>query len=140
MSPLYNSQAVAGGQLQSIWPGSPVDALLFSAETPATGAASLAVAITPKTASGGQQTVSIQFECPAAGIGAGVFQIQASDLDAAANYTSINFGGATPGQVVNASLNASGVARVELQTAARFLRVLCVTTPGVNVTVRVRQH
>lgn len=142
MSPLYNSQVVAGGQLPSAWPGSPVDILLFNGETPTAGQASIAFAITPKTASGGQQTLSFQFECPG-GIGSGVFQIQDSDgppSATGAEFNSINFGGATPGVVNSSTVNASGTARVELQTAARFARVLCITAPGAAITVRGRQH
>lgn len=139
MSPLYNSQALGGGQLASAWPGMPVDILLFNGETPAAGQASIAFALTPKTASAGPQTVSLQFECPG-GIGSGVFQIQDADNDVAADYCSINFGGASPGVVNSTTVNASGTARVELQTAARFVRVLCVTAPGAAITVRGRQH
>ncbi len=63
-------------------------------------------------------TITVRAECPL-GMGAGVFQIQDSDVDVAADYCSINFGGATPGEVVNANLAASGVARVELNLALR---------------------
>ena len=135
--PAYGSQATSGGQLTIIAPGDPASVNLFSAEIPVAGAASIAVAIAPKTASGGQQTVSLEFSCPG-GIGAGVFQIQDADVDAAANYCSINFGGATPGTIATANMNASGVSRVELITAARFLRVLCTTAPGAAITVRAR--
>lgn len=141
MSPTYNSQLLSNSPLVQIAPGDiPGQYKLFDNEIPATGQASIACAIQPKPANSGPTTISLQFEGPAAGIGAGVFQVQDADVDVAGDYTSINFGGATPGQVVNANLNASGVARVELQTAARFLRVLCVTTPGVAVTVRARQQ
>ena len=64
-------------------------------------------------------------------------RLQTEDFDAAAEYTSIPFGGATPGVVNAASMNAGGVARVELIVRARFLRVLCTTAPGNPVTVTV---
>jgi hypothetical protein len=140
--PLFNSQLTSNSPLQMIAPGDPAGVVLFNAETPANGQASIAVAIQPRTASSGPTTVSLQFECPL-GLGAGVFQIQDSDgptLTEASNFTSINFGGGTPGQVVLANMNASGVSRVELQTAARGLRVLCVTAPGNPITVRARQQ
>lgn len=139
--PAYNSQATSNSPLQSVSPSDPpgVAPLLFNAETPASGTASIAVAIAPRAPfGGGTPTVTVQLECPL-GIGSGVFQIQDADVDSAADYTSINFNSATPGQITTASVNASGVARVELLVAARFLRVLCVTVPGNPVTVRVGQ-
>lgn len=136
--PAYNSQALAGGNLQSISPGQGT-AVVFNAETPASGVASVACAIQAHSVSSGPQLVSVQFECPG-GIGSGVFQIQDASEDVAADYCSINFNSATPGQVVTGNMNASGVARVELQVAARFLRILCVTTPGAAITVRIQAH
>lgn len=133
--PLYNSQAATNSQLQSVFPSSPIPAIVFNAETPANGQKSLAVAIHPRP-DGGPRTVSVQLECPA-GIGAGVFQIQDSDVDTDGDYDSLAFGGANPGQIVAANLNASGVGRVELQVQAKFLRILCVTAPGNPVTVRI---
>lgn len=137
--PAYNSQAVSNSPLQMIAKGDPASVLLFNAETPATGAASIAVALQPSNVGSGGTAVSIQLECTG-GIGSGVFQIQDSDVDVAADYTSINFGGATPGVINSSTVNASGVARIELTVVARFLRVLCTTTPGAAVTVRVRQN
>jgi hypothetical protein len=139
MSPLYNSQTISNSPLLMIALGDPNGVDLFLAETPSAGQASLAVAIQPRTASSGPTTVSLVFECPG-GIGSGVFQIQDADEDEAAGYDSINFGGATPGTVASANMNASGVARVELQVAARFLRVLCTTAPGAATTVSARQQ
>lgn len=139
--PLYNSQAVANSPLQSISPGDPpsVAPLLFNAETPAAGQKSIAVAIVPRLPfGGGPATLTIQLECPL-GIGSGVFQVQDADVDNDASYDSINFGGATPGQITSTSVNASGTARVELTTAARFARVACITAPSNPVTVRVGQ-
>jgi len=136
MSPAYNSQAVYNGQLQAVFQGQPNPAVVLNNETPAAGQASLAVAIAAPTPSGYLSSVPVQFECPL-GIGAGVFQIQDSDVDVAADYTSINFGGATPGQITSGSVNANGVARVELVVKARFLRILCVTAPSNPVTVRI---
>lgn len=138
MSPAYNSQALSGGNLQSIAPGQGT-AVVWSAETPLSGVASIACVIRAKDVSGGPQLISVQLECPG-GIGSGVFQIQDAGEDAAGDYCSINFGGATPGQITSASVNASGVARVELQVACRFVRLLCVTTPGAAVTVRIQAH
>jgi len=141
MSPLYNSQALSNSPLEMVPVGSPAGAVLFNAETPGNGQASIAKAIQSKTVSGGQQSLSFQFECPL-GLGGGVFQIQACDfMDVAgANFNSEGFGGANPGQVVLANMNASGVGRVELTINARFVRILCVTAPGNPVTVRVHQE
>jgi hypothetical protein len=139
MSPLYNSQVATNSPLGMVAPGDPASQLLFNNETPVAGQASIAFAIQPRTISGGLTELSFQLECPN-GLGAGVFQLQDADVDAAANYDSINFGGATPGQISLANLNASGVGRVELQTAARFVRALCITAPGAAVTLRVRQQ
>jgi hypothetical protein len=139
MSPLYNSQVTSNSPLQMIAPGDPASVNLFNVETPVAGQSSIAVAIQPRTASSGPTTVSLEFSCPG-GIGAGVFQIQDADVDADANYTSINFGGNSPGTIATANMNASGVTRVELQTAARFLRVKCTTAPGAAITVRARQQ
>lgn len=138
MSPAYNSQATSNSPLQMIAAGDANPALLFNNEIPASGEASIAVAVQANTANAdGGAYVSIQLECPG-GIGAGVFQIQDSDIcdTAGEDFTSINFNGATPGQITSANVNASGTARIELLTKARFIRVLCVTAPGAAVTVR----
>lgn len=134
--PPYGSQAISNSQLQAVMPDQVVPAVLLSAEIPGVGAASLACALASRMASGQLTPVSVRFSCPL-GIGAGVFQVQDADFDAAAEYTSIPFGGATPGVVNAASMNAGGVARVELIVRARFLRVLCTTAPGNPVTVTV---
>jgi hypothetical protein len=136
MSPAYNSQLVSNSPLQSIGQDAVVPVLVFSAETPVAGEASLAVAIQPRTASGGPAFVTVQLECPL-GIGSGAFQVQDADVDAASAYDSINFGGASPGSIATGNLNASGTGRVELQVAAKFLRILCTTAPSNPVTVRV---
>jgi hypothetical protein len=137
--PAYGTQGPFG--LTSVQSGDVKPTVLFNAEIPAAGlagVASVAVALAP-IVGGGAKQVSVQFECPG-GIGAGVFQIQDADIDAAANYDSIPFGGSNPGQVAAANMNASGVARVELSVLGNFLRVLCVTQPGAAITVRVNAH
>jgi hypothetical protein len=138
MSPLYNSQVLTNTPLQSVGKGDAVLPLLFSAETPLAGQASLAVALQPSTVSSGPEQFAIELRCPG-GIGAGVFQIQDADTyDATGtNFTSINFNGLVPGQIDSTSVNASGTARVELTARARFVRLLCVTAPGAAVTVTV---
>lgn len=136
MSPAYNSQVATNSPLVAVAPDQLVPATLLNAEIPVAGSASLACALMPRTPTGQLTPVAVRFSCPL-GIGAGVFQIQDADFDAAAEYTSINFGGATPGVVNSTSVNASGVARVELIIRARFLRVLCVTAPSNPVTVTV---
>jgi hypothetical protein len=137
--PVYGSQTTTNSPLGSIMPGDKDSQLLFNNEIPGSGQASIAVAIAPRPFSNGPASVSLQFECPG-GIGSGVFQIQDADVDAAANYTSIGFGGANPGTVASANMNTSGVARVELIVSGRFLRVLCTTAPGAAITVRARQQ
>lgn len=134
--PSYNSQAATNTPLTAIWDGMPVPAVVFNAETPAAGAKSIAVALQSRLPNAPLKPVAIQLECPL-GLGAGVFQIQDSDVDTDADYTSIGFNGANPGQIVLANVNANGVARVELILQARFLRILCVTAPGNPVTIRV---
>lgn len=135
--PAYGSQATSNSQLQCISGEDVLPVTLLNAETPIALQASIAVAIKPKTASGGPMRVSVVFKCPG-GMGAGVFQIQEADQDLSAlDYTSINFGGATPGTVVAGSFNAGGTAKVTLDIRARFLRVLCTTAPGAAVTVQV---
>jgi hypothetical protein len=114
----------------------PVPAIVLNAETPAAGAKSIAVALQSRLPNAPLKPVAVQLECPL-GLGAGVFQIQDSDVDTDADFTSIAFGGAQPGQITIASVNANGVARVELVLQARFLRILCVTAPGNPVTIRV---
>ena len=136
MSPAYGSQAATNSPLQAVMPDQLVPVAVFSAETPASGEASLAVALAPHGGPGQLTPVSVQFSCPL-GIGAGVFQIQDADNDVAADYCSINFGSGTPGQVTSTNVNASGVARVELIVRGRFLRVLCVTAPSNPITVTV---
>jgi hypothetical protein len=137
--PPYGSQTTSNTPLGSIMPGDKDGQLLFNNEIPSSAQASLAVAIAQRPLPNGPASVSVQFECPG-GIGSGVFQIQDADLDVAGDYTSIGFGGANPGTVATANMNASGVARVELLVSARFLRVLCATAPGAAITVRVRQQ
>lgn len=134
MSPLYNSQAATNSPLVAVMPDQVVPVTLFAAETPASGAASIAAAIAARHPEAGLQPVAFRFSCPL-GIGAGVFQIQDADFDAAGEYDSVNFGGATPGQIAAANMNASGVARVELTIRGRFVRVLCVTAPSNPITV-----
>lgn len=136
MSPAYNSQAASNSPLQSVARDQAVPATLLNAETPANGVASLAVALMPATASGQLTPVAVRFSC-ALGMGAGVFQIQDADFDAAAEYDSIGFNSANPGQVTSSNFNASGTARVELLVRGRFLRVLCVTSPSNPITVTV---
>lgn len=134
--PPYGSQAISNSQLQAVMPDQVIPATLLSAEIPGIGAASLACALASRMASAQLTPVSVRFSCPL-GIGAGVFQIQDADFDAAAEYDSIPFGGATPGVVNSTTVNASGVARVELIVRARFLRVLCTAAPSNPVTVTV---
>lgn len=134
MSPAYNSQVATNSPLVAITHDQVVPVTLFSAETPVAGEASLAAAVMPRAQSGGLTPVAFRFSCPA-GIGAGVFQIQDADVDAAAEYDSINFGGASPGVVNAAAMNASGVTRVELLIRGKFVRVLCTTAPSNPITV-----
>lgn len=135
--PAYGSQLASNSPLLALDAGQAVPVVLLNAETPVAGAASLACTIPARTASGGLQPVAVRFSCPL-GIGAGVFQIQDADVDAAAEYGSIGFNGATPGTVASANFIApSTTARVELVLRAKFLRVLCVTAPGNPVTVTV---
>jgi hypothetical protein len=136
MSPAYGSQITSNSPLVSVTRDQIVPAVLLSAETPPANAASLAVALMPTTPTGQLTPVSVRFSCPL-GLGAGMFQIQTADFDAAAEYTSENFNGGTPGTVAAANLNASGVGRVELIIRAKFLRVLCTTAPTNPVTVTV---
>ena len=136
MSPAYGSQAATNSPLVAVMPDQTVPVTLLNAETPANGSASLACALAARTPNSQLTPVSVRFSCPL-GIGAGVFQIQDADFDAAGEYDSIAFGGANPGQVAAAQMNAAGVARVELIIRARFLRVLCVTAPGNPITVTV---
>lgn len=141
MAPAYNSQALSNSPLEVLAIGNPSAGDFYVNETPASGSASIAKAVQAKTVSSGPSSVSIMFECPA-GVGAGVFQIQDTDfLDVAgANFNSINFGGATPGQITLANFNASGVCRVELSPfVGRFIRILCVTAPSNPISVRGRQ-
>lgn len=141
--PLYGSQATSNSPLVAAAIDQAVPVTLLNAETPVAGAASLACALPARSASGGLQPVAVRFSCPL-GFGAGVFQIQDADIDAAVEYTSIGFNGANPGTVTSGSFNGSGaggagsgVARVELLLRGKFLRVLCVTAPGNPVTVTV---
>jgi hypothetical protein len=136
MSPAYGSQVTSNSPLQAVTPDQVVPATLFSAETPVAAEASLAVALMPRTPTGQLTPVAVRFSCPG-GVGAGVFQIQTADFDAAAEYVSEPFNGASPGTVAAANFNANGVARVELIVRARFLRVLCTTAPSNPVTVTV---
>jgi hypothetical protein len=139
MSPAYNSQLVSNSPLQSIGQDAVVPVLVFSAETPVAGEASLAVAIQPRTASGGPAFVTVQLECPL-GISTGSFQVQDADVDVATAYDSISFGGASPGVIATGNLNASGTGRVELQVEGRFLRLLCIVAPANPVTARILLH
>jgi len=132
--PLYGSQATTNSPLQAVRDDQVVPVTFFSAETPAAGQASIAAGLMPATPDGQLGPVAFRFSCPL-GIGAGVFQIQDADVDAAGEYDSISFGGASPGTVASANMNASGVARVELILRARFVRILCVTAPSNPVTV-----
>jgi hypothetical protein len=137
--PAYGSQLTSNSPLVAVTPDQTVPATLLNAETPAAGAASIAVALMARTANAeGLRAVAVRFSCPL-GIGAGVFQIQDADfVDAAgADFDSINFGGATPGVVNSSVMNASGVSRVELLLRGRFLRVLCTTAPSNPITVTV---
>jgi hypothetical protein len=134
--PAYGSQATSNSPLVAVMPDQAVPVTLLNAEIPATGAASLACALASRNPTGQLTPVSVRFACPG-GIGAGVFQIQDADFDAAADYCSINFGAGTPGQIAAGNMNASGTCRVELIVRGRFLRVLCVTTPGAAITVTV---
>lgn len=136
MSPAYNSQTLSNSPLQAVMPDQVVPAVLLNAETPAGGTASLSCALASRTPSSQLTPVAVRFSCPL-GIGAGVFQIQDADFDADAEYGSIGFGGASPGVVNSTSVNAGGVARVELIIRGRFLRVLCVTAPTNPITVTV---
>lgn len=134
--PLYGSQAATNSPLQAVTPDQVVPATLFNAETPQATQASLSCALMTRGPLGQLTPVAIRFSCPL-GMGAGVFQIQDADFDAAAEFDSIAFGGATPGTVAAANMNASGVARVELIIRGRFVRVLCTTAPSNPVTVTV---
>ena len=134
--PAYNSQKISNSPLVAVMPDQIVPVTLLNAETPANGQASLACALAGRTPASQLTPVAVSFSCPL-GLGAGVFQIQDADFDADAEYTSINFNGATPGVVNAAAQNAGGTARVELIIRARFLRVLCITAPSNPVTVTV---
>lgn len=138
--PAYNSQALSNTMLQAVAMEDPAPAIILSAETPAANAASLAVAIRPNTMSGGPRNISVQFDCPL-GIGAGVFQVQESDVYTVSGveFTSVNFGGAAPGLVNGAAFITPGgtSAKVTLQLRARFVRVLCITPPTNPVTAKV---
>jgi len=141
MSPAYGSNVTSNSPLQAVTPDQQVPATLFSAETPAAGEASLAVALMPRTPTGQLTPVSVRLSCPL-GLGAGVFQIQTADVvptgdTAGVDFCSEGFNGANPGTISSSNVNASGVARVELILRARFLRVLCVTAPSNPVTVTV---
>lgn len=134
--PAYGSQVTSNSPLVAVMPDQAVPVTLLNAETPAAGQASLACALAARVPQSQLTPVAVRFSCPA-GMGAGVFQIQDADFDTNADYCSINFGGANPGTVAAAQLNASGVARVELIVRGRFLRVLCTTAPANPVTVTV---
>jgi hypothetical protein len=134
--PAYGSQAVTNSPLQAVMPEQTVPVTLLNAETPVAGTASIACALAGRKPESGLTPVALRFSCPL-GIGAGVFQVQDADFDAASEYDSIGFGGANPGQVTSAGLNANGVGRVELSIRGRFLRVLCVTAPSNPITVTV---
>lgn len=134
--PAYNSQAASNSPLVSVGPEDPAPAVVLNAEIPAANQASLAVAIRPGPVWSGTRLTSVLFLCPG-GIGAGAFQIQEADEDVNSSYTSINFGGATPGVVNAAAMSAAGTAKVTLQIRTRFLRVLCTASPGAAVTVKV---
>lgn len=134
--PAYGSQATSNSPLVAVMPDQAVPVTLLNAETPLAGQASLACALAGRNPNSQLTPVAVRFSCPL-GMGAGVFQIQDADFDSAGEYVSIGFGGANPGVINNASLNASGVARVELILRGRFLRVLCTTAPGNPVTVTV---
>lgn len=134
--PAYGSQATSNSPLVAVMPDQAVPVTLLNAEIPAAGAASIACALAGRVPASGLTPVSVRFSCPG-GIGAGVFQIQDADFDAAADYCSIAFGAASPGTIAAANMNASGVCRVELLLRGRFLRVLCTTAPGAATTVTV---
>jgi hypothetical protein len=132
--PAYGSQAATNSPLTAIRDDQVAPVTFFSAEVPVAGQASIAAALMPATPDAQLAPVAFRFSCPL-GIGAGVFQIQDADVDAAPEYDSISFGGGSPGQITSASMNASGVARVELILRSRFVRILCVTAPSNAITV-----
>jgi hypothetical protein len=134
--PLYQAQAASNTPIFSLFPMDPAPVqILNGTEALVAGASSIAVAIAPLTVSGGPgEFITFLFQCPL-GIGAGVLQIQESDLyDAAGNnFTSVGFGNpiAFPGVVNAAAFNTTGSTscKVTLQLRTRYVRVYCQTAP-----------
>jgi len=129
--PLYGTQHI------SITPGDPSAALLFNAETPATGAASIAVAIEQQS---GRVINGLVLELVfAASPGAFNYQIQGADTDSDADF--LTEGSGTVISSTGPQSDGTFVARVELSLwLANFVRIKVAqqNANGVAVTARVR--
>jgi hypothetical protein len=135
MSPAYSASS-ALAPLDGLYPGD--SKTVWSAEQPATGTKSQAVALaTGFTPYSGPIYVSVELKFAAAP-GAFTIEVQGSDTEADANYVSEGFGGNTPGQIttVNATTFA---ARVELLVKCKFLRLSSVlqNANAVNLTAKI---
>lgn len=116
---------------QAIYPGD-LPTVLWSAEAPATGTTSLAVALflDPNIGNAAKLSVEVSFS---AAPGAFEIDIQDADTDVDAAYIAI------PNAIINA-VNAGNFARFELSPfVGRFVRLLMKTQPAnaVNTTAKV---